>query len=78
MTESTYNESIDIWSAGLVLSELMKCTNDQKENLKQKNILFKGKSCFPISPAEGSGDSTVYETDQIFKIIEKYPDINIK
>ena len=26
LTEKTYNESVDIWSAGLVLGELMRCT----------------------------------------------------
>ena len=82
LTEKTYNESIDIWSAGLVLSELMRCTEKFRQHTEEgsikKSILFKGKSCYPLSPADGSDDGSVYESDQIFKVLERYPDINVK
>ena len=53
LTEKQYNESVDIWSAGLVLGELMKSTDKYQQKEKNtKNVLFRGKSCFPISPAD--------------------------
>ena len=80
LTDRTYNESIDIWSAGLVLGELMRCTEKFRQHTEEssikKSILFKGKACFPISPADDDG--SVYENDQIFKILERYPDIKVK
>lgn len=32
LTEKTYNESIDIWSAGLILGELMQATEVNKQS----------------------------------------------
>ena len=32
LTEKYYNESIDIWGVGLVVAELLKCTQEHKKN----------------------------------------------
>ena len=81
LTEKTYDQSVDIWSAGLVLGELMKSTDKYQQKCEEKkyrNVLFKGKSCFPISPADGSDKCSVMDNDQIFKVLERYPEIEMK
>lgn len=48
LTDKDYGKASDIWSLGIVLSELMYCSMYYKN---QKNrYLFPGTSCFPISP----------------------------
>lgn len=82
MTEKVYNESIDIWGVGLILGELLAKANndDELEHSDKANhlVLFKGGSCFPISPAEGTDNCTVHSDDQIYKILARYPNINMK
>jgi hypothetical protein len=39
--------------------------------------MFKGQSCFPISPVH-KDENTVNMQDQIFKIVERFPDLNPK
>ena len=47
-----YNQSADIWSLGCIISELIKFTKPYTEidNPFEKNILFFGTSCYPLSP----------------------------
>ena len=47
-----YDFKVDMWSVGCMLAELIFC---QTQNKKEKDeaytqILFKGSSCFPLSP----------------------------
>ena len=90
LLDHNYNQSVDIWSVGCTLAEMIHCSNDyvDKKNFNcKKRVLFKGKSCFPLSPRitkESScpptedGDCTfrttrniIDENDQIIKICSK-------
>lgn len=67
-TEKEYDQSIDMWSIGCCLAEMMHCSQTQmkkffdlsKGDFKKKVIeqyieqkfLFNGNSCFPLSPDE--------------------------
>ena len=66
---------MDIWSVGLILVELIK-----KCLMKEKNrfTLFKGNSCYPISPQNCEGETIVHSEDQIFKVLERFPKLEYK
>lgn len=52
--EKEYDSAVDIWSLGCVFAELLRC----KYAKKSKEItLFRGKSCFPLSPGRSSDKS---------------------
>lgn len=56
----TYDEKADVWSTGCVISEIiqqMVCIPEQNK------ILFKGSSCYPISPTTGQNDEKVKQID---------------
>ena len=65
--EKTYDQSIDIWGVGCILAELMGKAEasmaQNKETNVNKLILFKGKSCFPMSPAVGTDKKIVTNDD---------------
>ena len=53
---SDYDFKVDIWSLGCILAELMYTWQPGNHNPKER-YLFKGNSCFPLSPRDGTGDS---------------------
>lgn len=58
---------------GVVLHELLRCSNKYQGLSSNLRYLFKGKSCYPISPANTDVPDEVHQSDQIFKILERYP-----
>lgn len=76
-----YDQQADVWSFACMLSEVIKCVlKSQKqitaEEFVRDRILFKGASCFPVSPGQGGGGEggeeegpTIDEEDQILKIL---------
>ena len=79
LTEPDYNEASDIWSLGIILGELMYSSDkyNHGENRMKRRFLFKGKSCYPISPADSKNLDLVKESDQIFKLLSRMPYINL-
>ena len=77
LTDKYYDKSADIWSLGVVLSELMRSSNVYRKPVKKERFLFPGKSCYPISPAEGKEDE-IQRDDQLFKILKRYPKHDLK
>mmetsp|Transcript_11358 Transcript_11358/g.19144 ORF Transcript_11358/g.19144 Transcript_11358/m.19144 type:complete len:309 (+) Transcript_11358:287-1213(+) len=73
--EKEYHAPIDIWSLGCILSELITCTKQYtKSGINYSRILFKGSSCFPLSPcekanAEGQKVPVADENDQLKVIL---------
>lgn len=77
-----YDQQADVWSFACMLSEVVKCTlRSQKlltmEEFVRDRILFKGASCFPVSPSQGAAEEeaqddtpTIDEDDQILKILQ--------
>ena len=78
LVEKSYNSSIDIWSTGCILSEMISCTEQYKANGVSPNdrFLFTGTSCFPLSPCEKMKSSStqkkniVSKNDQLKVILE--------
>ena len=65
--EKTYDQSVDIWGVGCILAELMgKAETSKAQNSEisvDKLILFKGNSCFPMSPAANTDKNVVTNND---------------
>jgi serine/threonine protein kinase len=59
LTEKHYDKSIDIWSIGVILSEMLYCSLPNVKTPGFSSIdrfLFKGSSSFPISPQKDNKD----------------------
>lgn len=79
LMEKRYGTSVDMWSLGCVLAELIFCTRKYKKKA-QKTVgpqrLFRGSSCFPLSPSSEMSKSAkqdeniVSNNDQLIKILE--------
>lgn len=49
--EKEYHSKVDMWSLGCMLAELVGCTRQYAQaGIKYSTTLFKGSSCFPLSP----------------------------
>lgn len=60
----------------MILCELMKASNVYNKS-NSSRYLFQGKSCYPISPAASDNPSLVSSNDQLIKIIERYPSLDV-
>lgn len=72
--EKEYNSKVDIWSLGCILSELVTCTKQYADSgINYSRVLFKGSSCFPLSPMEqnvgGKKQAVMDENDQLKVIL---------
>ena len=76
LIEKNYSSSLDMWSTGCILSEMISCTEQYKQNgvSPQERFLFTGTSCFPLSPCGKMKDSSkkniVSKNDQLKRILE--------
>lgn len=54
LVEKQYDTSIDMWSVGCILSEMISCTEQYSKNGvdPEDRFLFTGTSCFPLSPCD--------------------------
>ena len=50
LIETNYTSSIDVWSAGCIFAELMMMMKENSPSFMERQPLFPGKSCFPLSP----------------------------
>ena len=50
-----YDQKADVWSVGCMISELLTHFENPGLELSEK-ILFKGDSCFPLSPSMNNKD----------------------
>lgn len=76
LSSNIYSEKLDIWSVGCVMAELAYVWR-RSENGKNEGgdrYLFKGSSCYPLSPKPSSEKSktkvNISKNDQLIKIIE--------
>ena len=74
LLEKNYDQAADIWSVGLILSELMQSSDKYLES-KHSRYLSKGQSCYPISPC-AKEKNTVSSSDQMIKILERFPNLD--
>ena len=71
-----YDKSVDLWSVGVILAELIMASQTKSKPKGASNLsifMFPGGSCYPQSPFSENSE-TVNIDDQIFKILEKFPD----
>ena len=50
LIEKNYTGSIDVWSVGCIFAELMMMMRENASTFTDRQPLFPGKSCFPLSP----------------------------
>ena len=65
LLERDYNNSVDLWSSACVISEVLTCSKEYRALgfLKEKRQMFRGKSCYPLSPADSSKANSVGKRD---------------
>ena len=52
LLEKDYGPGIDVWAVGCIFAELMGMMKENAPSITQRQPLFPGKSCFPLSPAK--------------------------
>ena len=52
LVEKNYTQSVDMWSLGCILAEMLACTEPYKTQKLERRFLFPGSSCFPLSPCD--------------------------
>jgi hypothetical protein len=48
--EKDYGKPVDIWAAGVIFGELLLMIEENCPRFEDRNCLFAGKYCFPLSP----------------------------
>lgn len=72
-----YGPKVDVWSIGCIFAEIVKYTSPYKgPKFYNDNVLFRGKTCHPMSPNHESGE--IDNNDQFIKIVSTigFPSIN--
>jgi len=52
LLEKDYGPGIDIWAVGCIFAELLGMMKENAPTFMERQPLFPGKSCFPLSPAK--------------------------
>jgi len=52
LLEKDYGPGIDVWAAGCIFAELLGMMKENAPTFLERQPLFPGKSCFPLSPAK--------------------------
>lgn len=52
LLEKDYGPGIDIWAVGCIFAELLGMMKENAPTFMDRQPLFPGKSCFPLSPAK--------------------------
>ncbi|CAN0431778.1 unnamed protein product, partial [Ectocarpus fasciculatus] len=65
-----YNNAVDMWSLGCILAELLSMQKESFPTSQERNALFPGKSCFPLSAEKPSSYSDALDQlNVIFDVI---------
>ena len=63
-----YDQSVDIWSLGCVLAEMILSSKSYRGRYDRK-VLFQGEACAPLSPTESDTGLADSSGDQLAKIL---------
>lgn len=58
LNQPSYDTKVDIWSLGCIFAELM-YTWQAEGAFPNDRYIFKGKSCFPLSPDLKNGENII-------------------
>lgn len=65
-----YNNAVDMWSLGCILAELLSMQKESFPTSQERNALFPGKSCFPLSAEKPSSyTDALDQLNVIFDVI---------
>ena len=56
LLEKDYGPAIDVWAVGCIFAELLGMMKENAPTFMDRQPLFPGKSCFPLSPAKSPTD----------------------
>jgi len=73
LLDPNYDQSIDMWSVGCVLFELLYVSSEyskEKSFHPSDRQAFAGDSCYPISPVDDDDKDIISDDDQMLKILE--------
>ena len=74
LTFPIYSEKIDVWSIGCIMAELIYVWSAKNSKTGNDRYLFKGSSCYPLSPKSSKhnskGEVNISINDQLIKILE--------
>lgn len=74
LLEKDYGPAIDVWSVGCIFAELLSMLKGNSSSYKDRQPLFPGGSCFPLSPENKtvvkSPESLFSHTDQLNVIFD--------
>jgi len=68
LMEENYGAAIDVWAVGCIFAELLAMLKGNSTNLVDRNPLFPGTSCYPLSPGNTVGGCQ--EQDQLNVILK--------
>ena len=69
LLEKDYGPAIDIWSVGCIFAELLGMMKENAPTFMDRQPLFPGKSCFPLSPARSPKEQRIKKPQNIWKHI---------
>lgn len=73
LMQKDYGYAIDMWSAGCVLAELQGMKKENLSNPQDRQPLFPGTSCYPLSPAANEEEEEGDQLNMIFDILGSPP-----
>jgi mitogen-activated protein kinase 1/3 len=72
LLEKDYGPGIDVWAVGCIFAELLGMMKENAPTFMDRQPLFPGKSCFPLSPAKNPTEQRLgfpfSNQDQLFVI----------
>lgn len=73
LLEKDYGPAVDIWSIGCIFAEVLEMMKENTPNYLDRKPLFRGRHCFPLSPAKNlkkkDPELAYREDDQLAKIL---------
>lgn len=73
LMQKNYGHAIDMWAAGCVLAELQQMRKENVGNCSDRQPLFPGDSCYPLSPAANDEDEENDQLNLIFDLLGAPP-----
>eukprot|EP00826_Nyctotherus_ovalis_P065623 TRINITY_DN9650_c0_g1_i11.p1 TRINITY_DN9650_c0_g1~~TRINITY_DN9650_c0_g1_i11.p1 ORF type:complete len:435 (-),score=153.94 TRINITY_DN9650_c0_g1_i11:95-1399(-) len=73
LMQKNYGHAIDVWSAGCVFAELQQMRKENVPNYGDRQPLFPGSSCYPLSPPANEEEEENDQLNLIFDLLGSPP-----